>query len=218
MGRGVEHIEADIELHLKTSACCISQKNGIHCWLQLFPSQTVKAWRNFGILDSKSIENRSWASRSQSFPSLKLIAVIGFFRELSKDCYPTHWSPTRLLVIFLVNLDNNRSVKLNAETMMRRMSWEIKMGRAQPRMRIQNQRARMRGQRMKLLMTKMMKNRLPWWVLPRACTKHTKKTLRQRVTTRSQPNYPPISHFLKRELLQIRPMVGGYIAFRALGM
>ena len=31
----------------------------------------------------------------------------------------------------------------------------------------------------------------------------------------SQPNYPPISHFLKRELLQIMPVVGGYIAFQA---
>ena len=35
---------------------------------------------------------------------------------------------------------------------------------------------------------------------------------------RSQPNYPPISDFLKRELLQIRPVVGGYIAFRAMEM
>ena len=34
----------------------------------------------------------------------------------------------------------------------------------------------------------------------------------------SQPNYPPVSHFLKRELLQIRPMVRGYIAFQAMGM
>ena len=34
--------------------------------------------------------------------------------------------------------------------------------------------------------------------------------------TCSQPNYPPVSHFLKRELLQIRPVVGGYIAFRAM--
>ena len=31
--------------------------------------------------------------------------------------------------------------------------------------------------------------------------------------TLHQPNYPPISHFLKSELLQIRPIVGGYIAF-----
>ena len=31
----------------------------------------------------------------------------------------------------------------------------------------------------------------------------------------SEPNYPPISHFLKRELLQIMPVVGGYIAFQA---
>ena len=31
----------------------------------------------------------------------------------------------------------------------------------------------------------------------------------------SQPNYPPVSHFLKRELLQIMPVVGGYIAFQA---
>ena len=34
----------------------------------------------------------------------------------------------------------------------------------------------------------------------------------------SQPNYPPVSHFLKRELLQIRPVVGGYIAFWAMEM
>ena len=32
----------------------------------------------------------------------------------------------------------------------------------------------------------------------------------------SQPNYPPISHFLKRELLQIRLVVGGYIVFQAM--
>ena len=31
----------------------------------------------------------------------------------------------------------------------------------------------------------------------------------------SQPNYPPVSHFLKRELLQIMPVVGGYIALQA---
>ena len=34
----------------------------------------------------------------------------------------------------------------------------------------------------------------------------------------SQPNYPPVSHFLKRELLQIRPVLGGYVAFRARGI
>ena len=76
-------MEADIELHWRPQHTVSVKKVESIVDFQFFPSQSMKAWRSFGILDSKNTENRSSASQSQSFPSLKLIlAVVRFFCEL----------------------------------------------------------------------------------------------------------------------------------------
>ena len=159
MRRCVERIEADIELHLKTSAYCISQK-----------MESIVDCNYFQICSrfKKQRKSEKFSKPKSKLPISEAHSSHQIFSWAFKHCYPTHWSPTWLLVIFLVNVDNNCCVKLNAETMMRSMSWEIKTGRAQPWMRIQNQRVRTWGQHMKLSKTKMMKNCLPQWVLPRA--------------------------------------------------